>query len=84
MCNFLGKVANAAHEYGYAGEVWGALKGGRIRAMHRLFQGLGYVLNKNVAAQPATFSRNSRVPGLIPPQRAKPRPFGPRGRNSRP
>ena len=34
MCNFLGekflgKVANAAHEHGYVGEVWGALKGDR-------------------------------------------------------
>ena len=28
---FLGKVANAAHEYGYVGEVWGTLKGDRIR-----------------------------------------------------
>jgi hypothetical protein len=37
MCNFfgekfLGKVANAAHEHGYVGEVWGALKGDRVRA----------------------------------------------------
>ena len=38
-------------EYGYVGEVWGALKGDRIRAMHRLFQGRSYVLNKNVAMQ---------------------------------
>ena len=48
---FLEKVANAAHEYGYVGEVWGTLKGDRIRAMHYLFQGLSYVLNKNVAMQ---------------------------------
>ena len=44
-------MADAAHEYGYVGEAWGALKGDRIRAMHRLFQGLSYVLNKNVAMQ---------------------------------
>ena len=48
---FLAKVADAAHEYGYVGEAWGALKGDRIRAMHRLFQGPSYVLNKNVAMQ---------------------------------
>jgi len=44
-------VANAAHEHGYVGEVWGALKGDRIRAMHRFFQGLSSVLNKTVAMQ---------------------------------
>merc|ERR1719331_2978504 len=48
---FLEKVANAAHEYGYVGEVWGTLKGDRLRAMHNLFQSLSYVLNKNVAMQ---------------------------------
>ena len=48
---FLAKPADAAHEHGYLGEVWGALKGDRIRAMHRLFQGLRYALNKNVAMQ---------------------------------
>ena len=46
---FLVKVADAAHEYGYVGEAWGALKGDRIRAMHRLFQGLSYVLVRDVA-----------------------------------
>ena len=47
----LDMMASAAHEQGYVGEVFGALKGDRIRAMHAFFQNFSYVLNKNVAAQ---------------------------------
>jgi len=79
MCNFfgekfLGKVANAAHEHGYVGEVRGALKGDRVRATHRLFQGLSHVLNKNAAMQLATFSRNSWVPLALPVWQGSSRP----------
>merc|ERR1712078_525443 len=47
----LEKVANAAHEQGYVGEAWGTLKGDRIRAMHGLYMGVSYALNKHVAIQ---------------------------------
>ena len=47
----LEKVANAAHEQGYVGEAWGTLKGDRIRAMHGLYMGVSYALNKSVAMQ---------------------------------
>ena len=61
-------VANAAHEHGYVGEVWGSLKGDRIRAMHCFFQGLSFVLNKTVAnqlvhAQNNVLSTHLRHPG---------------------
>ena len=46
-----GKVADAAHEQGYVGEAWGTLKGDRIRAMHGLYMGMSYALNKSVAQQ---------------------------------
>ena len=45
------KVADAAHEQGYVGEAWGTLKGDRIRAMHGLYMGVSYALNKSVAIQ---------------------------------
>ena len=48
---FLEKVADAAHEQGYVGEAWGTLKGDRIRAMHGLYMGVSYALNKSVAIQ---------------------------------
>ena len=70
----MGKVANAAHEHGYVGEVRGALKGDRVRATHRLFQGLSHVLNKNAAMQLATFSRNSWVPLALPVWQGSSRP----------
>merc|ERR1712196_313113 len=44
-------VADAAHEQGYVGEAWGTLKGDRIRAMHGLYMGVSYALNKSVAIQ---------------------------------
>ena len=47
----LEKVADAAHEQGYVGEAWGTLKGDRIRAMHGLYMGVSYALNKSVAIQ---------------------------------
>ena len=47
----LEKVADAAHEQGYVGEAWGTLKGDRIRAMHGLYMGVSYALNKSVAMQ---------------------------------
>ena len=47
----LEKVADGAHEQGYVGEAWGTLKGDRIRAMHGLYMGVSYALNKSVAIQ---------------------------------
>ena len=47
----LERVADAAHEQGYVGEAWGTLKGDRIRAMHGLYMGVSYALNKSVAMQ---------------------------------
>ena len=47
----LEKVADAAHDQGYVGEAWGTLKGDRIRAMHGLYMGVSYALNKSVAMQ---------------------------------
>ena len=44
-------VIVAAHEQGYVGEAWGTLKGDRIRAMHGLYMGMSYALNKSVAQQ---------------------------------
>ena len=44
-------MADAAHEQGYVGEAWGTLKGDRIRAMHGLYMGVSYALNKSVAIQ---------------------------------
>ena len=49
--SLLEKVADAAHEQGYVGEAWGTLKGDRIRAMHGLYMGVSYALNKSVAIQ---------------------------------
>ena len=42
----LSRVADAAHQQGYVGEVWGTLKGDRVRAMHGLFRNLSSALNK--------------------------------------
>ena len=47
----LAMVACAADRQGYVGEVWGTLKGDKIRAMHGLCRGLSYALNKGVAMQ---------------------------------
>ena len=42
-----GEYGRRGNEYGCVGEAWCALKGDRILAMHRPFQGLSYGLNKN-------------------------------------
>ena len=47
----LSRVADAAHQQGYVGEVWGTLKGDRVRAMHGLFRKLSFALNKCSATQ---------------------------------
>merc|ERR1711965_378202 len=47
----LSRVADAAHQQGYVGEVWGTLKGDRVRAMHGLFRNLSFALNKCTATQ---------------------------------
>ena len=79
----LEKVANAAHEQGYVGEAWGTLKGDRIRAMHGLYMGVSYALNKSVAMQldrAQTRANRAFVTSMAHSRRA----FRPRRRLGRP
>ena len=65
----LSRVADAAHQQGYVGEVWVTLKGDRVRAMHGLFRGLSHALNNceaiRVVCAQAGCSRPLRPAGPI-------------------
>ena len=65
----LSRVAEAAHQQGYVGEVWVTLKGDRVRAMHGLFRGLSHALNNceaiRVVCAQAGCSRPLRPAGPI-------------------